>query len=189
MAAWTRFGTLLTGLWVAAAPLTAQENPQDREAFFRAVGDFFQVSRAEMDILADWDLPAGEIPVALFVAQRAGVSPEALVALRRSGRSWSRLAAQYHLDASHFHVPLPEGTDAGPLARAYGEYRSRPPSEWSGVPLEDDEIITLVNLRVVSQTLRLPADEVLARAGPAGGSWVRVYRDLLPDPGARSRRR
>lgn len=188
MGTWTRRATLVMGLMAAVAPLTAQEDPQDRQAYFRAVADFFEVSRDEIAILGEWDLPAGEIPVALFVAERAGVSPEALVALRRSGSSWSRLAARYHLDASHFHVPLAQGADPGVLAGAYEGYRSRPAGDWSQVALDDAEIVALVNLRIVSQTLRVPASEVLARASP-GDSWVAVYRSFLrrPSSGATDR--
>jgi hypothetical protein len=164
----------------AAGPAAAQEGPGPRQAYLRAVADFFQVSRGEIAILAEWDLPAQEIPVALYVAERSGVSPEALVALRRSGRGWSRVASRYHLDASHFHVPLAEDAGGGVLADAYAAYRSRPPREWSGLTLDDDAVVGLVNLRLLSQTLRLPAAEVLEQARP-GLSWVEVYASFFQE--------
>ena len=43
------------------------------------------------------------------------------------------------------------------------------------------EIVALVNLRLVSQTLRMPAQEILARVGP-GSSWVALYAGLLRGP-------
>ena len=181
MADFIRVAMAVTVLWGVAAPATAQEGPAARQAYFRAVADFFQIPREESDILGEWDIPAGELPVALFVAGRAGVSPEALVALRRSGWSWPDLARRYHLDASHFHVPLSEGADAGVLAEAYQAYRSLQPRQWRTMALDDREVVTLVNLRLISQTLRMPAEEVLARVR-TGVSWPGLYAELLQIP-------
>lgn len=176
-----RVMTTLAVLLGSALPAAAQEGPAARQAYFRAVADFFQVSRDEIAILGEWNLPPDEIPVVLFVAQRAGVSPEALVALRRSGWEWGDLARRYHLDASHFHVSLPEGAPAGVLAGAYESYRGVQPDQWRTLSLSDTEIVTLVNLRLVSQTLRMPAEEVLARIRP-GESFVSLYDALIHEP-------
>lgn len=176
-----RVMTTVAVLLGAALPAAAQEGPGARQAYFRAVADFFQVSRDEITILGEWNLPPDEMPVVLFVAQRAGVSPEALVALRRSGWGWAELAQRYHLDASHFHVPLSEGAPAGVLADAYESYRAVPPAQWRTLTLSDTEIVTLVNLRLVSQTLRMPAEEVLAQLRP-GDSFVSLYGALIHDP-------
>ena len=170
--------TLLAVLALAAAtPASGVQQAADREGYFRAVAEFVQLPPAEVTILSDWRLPADEIPVVLFIARRAGVSAEALVALRRSGRGWSELAGRYGLDASHFHVPLPEGAAAGRLDAAYGRFRASPVSGWSSMALEDGQIVDLVNLRLVSQTLRLAPEAVLRRAGR--DSWVQVYGRLL----------
>jgi hypothetical protein len=155
-----------------------------QEAYFGAVAEFFQLPRSEVAILGDWRLGAEEIPVVLFVARRAGVSPEALVALRRSGRGWAELATRYRLDATHFHVPLPDQASAGVLAAVFGRYRALPPARWSEVVLSDDDIVGLVNLRVLAQTLRVPPEVVLQSAG--GGPWYEVYVRMIRDPDPRS---
>jgi hypothetical protein len=166
------------------ATMQAQEGSQAREAYFRAVADFFQVAPGEISVLGEWELPPEEIPVALFVAGRAGVSPEAVVALRRSGWGWQDLARRYHLDASHFHVPLPQGADTGVLSEVYRGYRSLPSEQWRTLTLDDRQIVMLVNLRVISQTLRIPAEEVLSRMS-RGTSSVDLYASLLRNSGLR----
>lgn len=168
----------LTALLALALPASGWAQDPPEEAYYRALSDFFDVPRDEVSILADWNLPPQEIAVVLFIAERTGVSGEALVALRRSGNGWAELARRYHLDASHFHVPLAEGADAGPLADVYRAYRSTPPREWRTLTLDGDEIVTLVNVRVLAQTLRTPAAEVLAQVRP-GRSFVDVYQALL----------
>jgi len=171
---------LLLVVLVTATGARAQEEGEVRQAYFRAVADFFQMPSGEVSILGEWRLPTEEVPVALFVARRAGVSPEALVALRRSGRGWSELAGRYHLDAAQFYVPLSDEASAGPLQAAYDQYRSLPAPRWSEVSLADRDIVDLVNLRLVSQTLRIAPARVLAQSVGAG-SWDRVYRALIGD--------
>lgn len=171
---------LLLAVLATATGARAQEEGEVRRAYFRAVADFFQMSAGEVSILGDWRLPSEEVPVVLFVARRAGVSPEALVALRRSGRGWSEIVGRYHLDAAQFYVPLSDDASAGPLQVAYDQYRSVPAPRWSEVSLNDRHIVDLVNLRLVSQTLRIAPARVLAQAVEAG-SWDRVYRALIGD--------
>ena len=80
-----RTAVVWVALALAVAGAEAQEPEAAQEVYFRAVGEFFDVPSFELEILRDWSLPPDEIPVILFIAQRAGVLPEALVALRRGG--------------------------------------------------------------------------------------------------------
>jgi len=160
--------------------LVAGQVDAARQAYFRAVAEYFSMTPAEVSILSEWSLPADEVPVVLFVARRAGVSPDALVALRRSGSGWARLIDRYHLDAGHFHVPLSATADRGRLARAYEQFAAVPPERWGGVSLQDQEIVDLVNLRIVAQTLRMRPGDVLTRAAP-GTTWVQLYGRLVGD--------
>lgn len=170
----------LTLVALLAPSLVAGQADAAREAYFRAVAEYFSMPAAEVSILSEWSLAADEVPVVLFVARRAGVSPDALVALRRSGSGWARLSTQYHLDAGHFHVPLAATADGGRLSGAYERFAAVPPDQWGGVNLRDQEIVDLVNLRIVAQTLRMRPGDVLARAAP-GVTWVELYGRLVGD--------
>ncbi|HSG09162.1 MAG TPA: hypothetical protein VLA36_12450 [Longimicrobiales bacterium] len=175
-------GALLV-LASGATAAAAQEGATAQEAYFGAVAEFFQLPRSEVGILGDWRLDVDEIPVVLFVARRAGISTEALVALRQSGRPWTDLVVRYGLDASHFHVPLPDQAQAGVLAEAFRRYRSLPANRWSEVALSDADIVALVNVRVLAQTLGLTPEAVLREA--RGGAWHEIYGRLIRDPQAR----
>lgn len=178
-------GSLLVLVLVAGATTAAAQEgvATAREVYFGAVAEFFQLPRSEVGILGDSRLPVDEIPVVLFVARRAGVSPEALVALRRSGRGWTELAERYGLGAAQFHVPLPDQAFAGVLAAPFERYRALPPNRWSEVTLSDADIVGLVNLRVVAQTLGLSPEAVLREA--TGGAWHEVCARLIREPEAR----
>lgn len=159
------------------APVAAQDPAAARVDYFGAVAAFFNLPPNEIAILGDWELPADEIPVVLFMARRAGVSPEALVALRDSGYGWSALAERYRVLASALHVPIRDDAATGRLESAYALFRSTPVADWSTIRLTDDAIIALVNVRVISQSLRLPAERVIAEMSSAS-SFVDLYARL-----------
>lgn len=176
VAALALFACTSTGL---QAQRTAQA---DRAAYLRAVASFFRMPQNEVSILADWDLPLDQIPVALFIAGRAGVSPDAVVALHRTGHSWTDLATRYSVSAAALHVPIPETASAGPLQQVYARYRSLPAKQWSQIRLSNQDIVTLVNVRLLAQTLKIPPQQVLAAAAP-GTSFVDVYANLIRSSG------
>jgi hypothetical protein len=164
--------------WLLAGPLGAQAPEQEAlDAYYGAVGRHFGVPPAEVIVLSEWRLPPEEIPVVLYIADRGGISPDAVVALRQAGTGWPVVARRYALDAGSFHVRLDGG--AGSLARIYAEYAARPQSQWSAIQLTDDDVIALVNLRVLSRVLGSAPLTVL-QAHDRVGSWVGAYRTLAP---------
>lgn len=180
MTAIRRVGMVLAAagvLWPGS--VAAQGGAAGREAYFGAVAEYFALPAAEVSILGEWRLPDEEIPVVIFLARKAGVSPEAVVALRRSGRGWSELAGRYGLGADQFHVALRDDAPAGMLSDVYGRFRALPASRWREVALGDGEIVGLVNLKVLAQTLRRSPEEILLRAGH--GTWVEAYLRFIGD--------
>lgn len=168
---------VLVTVLAASSAGYAQEPSAARRAYLEAAADFFRVPLDEVAILADWEISLDEIPVVLFVADRAGVSPDALVALRRSGQSWSGLVERYGIDASVLHVPVRDQAAAGALTAAYDRYRATEVVDWSGIRLSDAEIIGLVNVRMIAQSLGLSAEEVIRRTGSTS-SYVELFAQL-----------
>ena len=173
-----RAGMILLVLATAATSVAAQEGDEARQAYFGAVAEFFRMPTSEISILGDWSLPPDEIPVVLFIAGRAGVSAEALAALRRSGSSWHDLAGRYQVSPGALHIPLPDDAPAGRLEGAYARYREVPPARWSEIQLSDADIVALVNVRLLSGTLQRSVEEILRRAGPSG-SFADLYAQLI----------
>ena len=163
---------------LAPSPALGQEvGPGVREAYFRAVAEHFEVPIGEVTILGDWELEPDEVPVVLFLSSRAGVSPDALIGLRQSGRPWREVASRFGLGVRTFHLPLPEDASLGPLGRAYGEFRGRPSHEWNQIELDDREIISLVNLRVLSEEVGVSPLRVL-QSWEDAGSFVAGFASL-----------
>ena len=172
-------GALLVLACTTLVPRVASaQDASARLAYYRAIADYFEVAPAEVSILADWDLVPDEIPVALFLARRAGISPEALVALRGSGQGWVDLARRYGVGAAQLHVPFTRPPSGGLLAVAYDQYQSRPAGDWGQIRLTDEDIVVLVNVRVLSAALDMRPDDVLQRRG-AARSFVDLYARVI----------
>lgn len=165
--------TVLLGAWLVAVPGLAAQDAA-RADYLRAVARYFSMPATEVVILSEWELPADEIPVVLFVARRSGVSPEAVVALRESGQSWGQLTRRYRITPSALHVPIRDEAPAGSLDAAYGQFRVTPVAQWDGLTLSDADIVGLVNVRVLSQVLGLSAERVAAETGSTAG-YVELY--------------
>ncbi|MBT8397977.1 MAG: hypothetical protein HKO65_14870 [Gemmatimonadetes bacterium] len=160
---------LLLALGISPTAAVGQEvGPVVRGAFFKMIAEHFEVPVEEVTILGDWELSADEVPVVLFLSRRAGVSADALVGLRRGGRPWREVASRFGLSARVFHIPLPLGTPLGVLDRAYEQFRSRPAGEWDQIRLDDLELISLVNVRVLSEAVGVPPLRVLQSRDEAG---------------------
>ena len=150
----------------------------DEAAFLRAVGESFGVPASELEVLRRWSLSASEIPVVLFLAERAGVSPDVLVTRRGGGEDWMAIATRYSLHAGDFHVQL-DGP-YGALAGAYERFNRRPASEWREIPLSDDEVVGLVNVRFLTRYLNVSPASAARELGR--GDVVDAFMRLRRQP-------
>ena len=165
---------LAVGAATHAPDALAAQQPDPREDYLRAAAEHFRFGSQEVAVLARWGLSDGEIPVVLFLAREADVSPDVVVAQRRRGGSWMEVATSYAIHAGSFHVPL--GDAPGFLAQAYEHFGAVEASQWSTVPLSDAEVVGLVNVRFLSRHLGVPPERAARDLG--GGDVVEGYRRL-----------
>src|SRR5690606_31667463 len=123
----------LTAL-TAGATKAAGQNSAER-AYFQAGAPYFGMPAAEGGILGACGRRADEVPVGILLAGRAGVSAEALVALREAGHSWTALAERYGVGAHTRHVPLRDPASAGTYRALYERFQSTPVSQWNDIRL------------------------------------------------------
>jgi len=170
---------LLVLLAVACATEISAAQDAAQRAYFRAVAGFFQVPEGEIAILGHGgEIPAEEIPVVLFMARRGGVSAEAVVALRESGRGWPELAQRFGVGANSLHVPLSDPASSGAMTPLYERFAATPVAQWPALRLEGAEIVALVNVRVLAQALGVAPDQVMRRTGTVP-TFVELYATFL----------
>ena len=169
-------------LWL---PETARCQGPDRgtvassteDAYRSAISSHFHVSPDEIRVLEGWGLPLEELPVVLALSGWSEASPDAIVVLRRRGEGWHDLARRLGVSAAAFDLPPAAGTGTPALAATLE--RIRHPA--SGVPgrvrLSDEEVVTLVNVSLLTQSGGHSAERVL-RAVERTGSFAAALERL-----------
>lgn len=149
-----KFSLVLGFLCLIAAGFTARVNAQVNvglavgsnglDSFHVAIGDYFKVSDQQVQTCQESNIPDEEQPVVFFIAQRAAVSPEAVVLLRSRGWSWMQIALHFRLNPRIFYTP---GTYAGtPYENGYNSFQGH-----GKIRLSDGDIVNFVNLKFMSE--------------------------------------
>jgi len=167
-------GAVLVTSFLPSLSEAQRRGPYDAavEAYYRTVGQAFSVSLEEVRILGEWQLPPEEITVVLFVARRAGVSPDAIAIQRDAGAPWTTITQRYGVGAGVFRISFPPGTSLGPLEEVYRSFTETPRASWDTLLIDDRVLVALVNIRILSNQLGVPAAEVLA-------AWERTANLVL----------
>jgi len=170
-------GAVLAGAGAVPASAQGGEAAEATRAYLRAVAEFFRVPADELRIFRQWRLEPEEVPVVLFVARRAGVSPDVVAGLRAGRRSWGELAARYGIGMGDLHVRPGGSLEGTRLEALYRALESRPRSRWDEVSVPDDAVVALVNARVLARVFGVAPAEVLRTAEREGG-FVEAFAAL-----------
>jgi len=120
-----------------------------------AVGDYYQVPPARVEVIRQRNIPEEEMPVVFFIARQAHVAPEDVVALRLRHMPWRDVARHYGIGADAFYVATTRAD--GP----YGRFHRYRRDQWRRVRLEDADIVNFVNLRFLSEHYHCTPDQIV----------------------------
>ncbi len=127
--------------------------------FHVAVANYYQVPEREVIVLRERRIPDDEIPVALFIAQRAAVPAATIVGLRLGGSSWWDISVRFGIEPDVYYVPVAVAPGP-PYGKAYGHYK-KPRNRWNTIVLSDADIVNLVQLRFLSDHYRVPPEQII----------------------------
>lgn len=144
--------------------------------FYLSVGQYYHTPEKEVLIVKERGLPDDDIPVVFFLAQRARVSPQAIIDLRLSGKSWMDITLHYGFSPEIYYMKVREVTGP-PYGKALGYYRNRPRKEWKEIRLGDDDVVNLVNLRFISKQYGYSPDKVIAMRS-SGATFIQINSDI-----------
>jgi len=145
----------------AAVDIGVSIGDEGLRGFYLAVGDYYRVPQREVIIIRERRIPDEEIPVVLFIAQRARVRPAAVINLRLAGKSWLDITLHFGLSPGIYYVPVQVAVTGPPYGKAYGYYKKKPRKEWRKIVLEDADVINFVNLRFISEHHSYPTEHVI----------------------------
>lgn len=129
--------------------------------FFLAVGGYYRVPQSEVIIIRERGFDPYEVPVVLYQAKRAHVTPEIIMELRLSGHTWLDITLRFNLSPEIFYVPVGLVVTGSPYGKAYGYYKKKPKKDWKAILLSDNDVINLVNLKLMSEHYRYPPENII----------------------------
>ncbi|HZM95227.1 MAG TPA: hypothetical protein VFB92_17485 [Vicinamibacterales bacterium] len=132
--------------------------------FHVAVANYYQVPQREVIVLRERRIRDDELPVVLFIAQRARVRPATIVDMRLRGMSWWDISVRYGIRPEVYYVPVVV-TPGPPYGKAWGHYKKKPRKQWDTIVLADDEVVNLVHVRFLSDYYDVPPERVIEVRG------------------------
>jgi hypothetical protein len=142
-------------------------------SFNLSIGDYYHVPEREVVVVHERGINEEELPVVFFIAQRARVSPEAVVDLHLRGMNWMDITLHYGLSPEIYYVPVRQGP---PYGNAYGHYKRHPKGGWQKNDLRDADIVNQVNLKFISEHHRYSPEQVM-KYRSEGKSFTSIDRD------------
>jgi hypothetical protein len=145
--------------------------------FYLAVGDYFKTPEKEIVVIHERHIPDDEIPVVLFIASRAQVSPGVIVDMRLGGKLWWDITLHFDLSPEIYYVPVAVEIKGPPYGNAYGHFKKKPRKEWGTIILTDEEVVSLVNLKFFSEHYQYPPERII-ELKTSGKNFV-VINDMV----------
>jgi len=126
--------------------------------YYVSMENYYSVPEREIIIIRDRGISYDEMPVVLYISQRARVTPTVIIDLRRRNMSWMDITLHFRLSPDIYYVPVSSGP---PHGNAYGHYMNKPKKQWKQMSFKDDEIVNLVNLKFVSEHNKQKPGEII----------------------------
>jgi hypothetical protein len=119
---------------------------------------YFRVSEDQVKLCEEANVSDEEIPVVFFIAQRAGVDPQAVLALHAEGLAWMQVAYHFELNPRMFFTSLSANSPAhSPYEKSYGYYKSHA----GRVSLSDADMVNWVDLKFLSEHYGYDPQEIV----------------------------
>lgn len=144
--------------------------------FHVAVANYYRVPEREVIVIRERRILDDEIPVALFIAQKARVAPARVVDLRLRGDSWWDISVRFGIGPELYYVPLAVAPGP-PYGKAYGHYK-KSRKQWNTIVLSDPDIVNLVHLRFLTDHYGVPPEEIIELRGRRG-DFVAIHAEVF----------
>ncbi|MDH3891906.1 MAG: hypothetical protein OEV49_12555 [candidate division Zixibacteria bacterium] len=144
-------------LLMTAGTLWSAENVDNE--YLRKVGDYFDVSYEDVDRIAAGNVTIEEVPTVFFMAQLAKMSPKEVLAVKAEVPKWSDFMNIYDIHPSAVLIDIYRYDT--PECKAIGlKVNNRPLSE---VVFENEDVIIMVNYRVIAATSNIEYSQIVNR--------------------------
>ena len=137
--------------------------------YINAVADYYEVSLDAVQTAVDAGIPAEELPVLLFIADRSNATSAELTTSRIQGKTWQQIAAAQNVTAADFYVSYSDKIRSSVYRSIYAKFTGLKRNEFAQVQLSDDDIVNLSNLRFLYKHYNYSQRIIMNWAGEGKG--------------------
>jgi hypothetical protein len=170
---------LACAVMIALLCLGAAGGDTDIE-YYKAIADYYVVSYDSVVaklLVADTTIAAEDLPVFLFVAERAQTPPMTIVEVRSRGESWDEIVKGRMLQSDIFYFMIAGDIESKTYAPIFDKFKSTPKKDWKLLQFADPEIVNLVNLRFISSHHDYSLFEIM-KMRDAGKGFIEINHDV-----------
>lgn len=134
--------------------------PAGVRGYYASIGEYYNLQERDIMMMKRRHILDTQIPVVMFIASKANVSPDIIVKMRSRGMTWMSIARKFGMGAEDFYVQAGMDWRGTMYERSY-RYFNAPRSRWNRIKLSDSDIVNFVNLRFVSDYYGYRPEQVM----------------------------
>ncbi len=146
-------------------------------SFYLTIGDYNRVPEKEVIVVKQRGIPDEELPVVYFLAAKAKVKPEEVIKFRLRKWGWMKIANKLRVHPEVFYIELNERPSGMYYGKAFGQYYKYERRKWNKIRLSDEDVVNIVNLKVISEHYRRNPVEII-KMRETGKTFVAIDREF-----------
>lgn len=145
--------------------------------FYKDVAKFYEASVDSVSAINQMGIPNDELAVVFFVARKVKTSPGRIAELRLRKESWNEIIKARGASPADLYILVNTEIKSKTYAPIFKKFKDTTSANWNNLVLTDDEIINLVNLRMISSQHDYSIFEVMAMRDNGKG-FGRINNDI-----------
>lgn len=130
--------------------------------YYQALADYFIVPVENVAKIQEQGIAHEDLPVLFVISGRAKVPAEDIVGLRLQEKTWAEITTGQNLKPDIFYFIVSGKIDSKTYAPIFDKFKMTPEQKWELIELSDDDIVNLVNLKVIGSHYDYSVFEIMA---------------------------
>lgn len=133
-----------------------------RASYYESIGRYYSVTADEVLKISRAGISDEDLPVVFFIADRAKAEPGRIAQAFLGGTSWMDVCRNHSLYASDFYLIVSGKVTSRNYGPTFAKFKNTPEPEWKEIELTNDEIVNLVNLKLMYSLHDYSVYEIMA---------------------------
>lgn len=134
--------------------------------YLMRVGDYFEVSYEDVDIIASGNIEIEDVPIVFYMAQLSKKSPADVLAIFEGGTSWSAFMTYHRIHPSEVLVKI-YNFETPECQAIRNKMKNRP---LKSVKFDNQDIRVMVNYKIIAETMNIKYADIINKRDDTKGT-------------------